>query len=184
MLCLGCHAIGHELLCGTCRRQLVTAGPRLIADCIVARPAFRHEGLARALIHDFKYRGVVRVAALLAPSLAEFLPAGGRLLVPVPRVVARHLRLGIDPGFELARAVGRLTGMPIARVLRPPVWRANHAGKQRRRRAAVAFRPTAQPPPGVILVDDVLTTGATLESAVRALGPGVVGAVTATGAGV
>ena len=184
MLCLGCHAIGHELLCRTCRPRLVPAGPRLIAGRIIARPAYRHEGLARELIHAFKYRGVVGVAALLAPSLAESLPAGGRLLVPVPRVMARHIRLGIDPGFELARAVGSVTGIPIARVLRPPLWGAHHAGQQRRRRAAVAFRLAAPPPPGVVLVDDVLTTGATLASASRAVGPSVVGAVTATGAGV
>ena len=184
MLCLGCYTISRQLLCQTCRPQLVPAGPRLIGQRLIARPAYRHDGLARTLIHDFKYRSVVGVAGLMAPSLAELLPADGRVLVPVPRVVARHLRLGIDPAFELACAIENVTGMPVARLLRAPIWRASHAGKQRRGRAPVSFGTVAQRLPGLVLIDDVVTTGATLQSAARALGPGVVGAVTATGAGV
>lgn len=156
----------------------------MVGEALVVRGAFVHAGLAKRLVHDLKYRALTRPAAALAPAMAANLPAGATALVPVPRSIVRRLQMGIDPGLELALAVGGLTGLPVSRALAPPLWQARHAGKGRDRRTPVRFAARRSARSGAVIVDDVLTTGATLVAAHRALGPGVVGAITATSAGV
>jgi predicted amidophosphoribosyltransferase len=160
------------------------AVPRLVGERLVARAAYVHTGLAKRLVHDLKYRGLVGRAAALAPGMTAKLPERADSLVPVPRSLVRRLQLGVDPGLELAIAVGKLAGLRVDRLLVPPVWQPRHAGKGRDRRAPVRFRARAPAPPGTVVVDDVLTTGATLTAASAVLGPGVIAAVTATAAGV
>ncbi|MDH3606680.1 MAG: hypothetical protein OER12_06765, partial [Acidimicrobiia bacterium] len=123
-------------------------------------------------------------AAVLALAMAAFVPASAEALVPVPRALNRRVRFGVDPALELARAVGRLTGLPVHQALRPPAWRSHHAGKRRDRRAPVTFVRVGQPKPGMIIVDDVITTGATLAAAGAALGGEQQAAIVATNAGV
>ncbi|MDH3539563.1 MAG: hypothetical protein OEP52_06185 [Acidimicrobiia bacterium] len=156
----------------------------MVGGSLVVRGAFVHDGLARRLVHDLKYRALARPAQALAPAMAARLPTGTTALVPVPRSMVRRLRLGVDPGLELALAVGGRTGLRVDRALAPPLWQARHAGKGRDRRSPVCFAARRPARPGTVIVDDVLTTGATLVAAHRALGPGVIGAVTATSAGV
>lgn len=135
-------------------------------------------------MHDLKYRGIVGRAAALAPAMAANLPPDAGALVPVPRSAVRRLQLGIDPGLELAREVGRISGLPVTQSLARPLWRASHAGKGRQGRSPVQFQAQTRTPGGAVIVDDVVTTGATLEAAARALGAEVIGSITATGAGV
>jgi predicted amidophosphoribosyltransferase len=156
----------------------------MVDATLAVRAAFLHAGLAQRLIHDLKYRGLVARAAAFAPAMAANLPTDAAILVPVPRSIVRRLQLGIDPGLELAIAVGRLTGLPVSRALAAPLWRARHAGKVRDRRTSVEFVARQPAGDGSIIVDDVVTTGATLRAARRAVGPGVIGAITATSAGV
>jgi predicted amidophosphoribosyltransferase len=156
----------------------------LVGGSLVVRGAFVHNGLAKRLVHDLKYRGLARPVRALAPAMAANLPTGTTALVPVRRSIVRRLQLGVDPGLELALEVAALSGVPVDRVLDPPLWQARHAGKGRDRRAPVRFAARRPARPGTVIVDDVLTTGATLVAAHRALGRGVIGAVTATSAGV
>ncbi len=183
MVCVGCRRAG-EVLCSACAGCLLPAPVRMIESGLVVQPAYVHTGLARQIVHDLKYRALVGAAAALAPALVEALPAHTSVLVPVPRSIARRLQLGVDPALELALVAGRLAGLPVARLLRPPWWQSRHAGKGRAGRAPVRFSARRVGCAGTVVVDDVLTTGSTLAAAARSLGSGVIGAVTATGAGV
>ncbi len=118
----------------------------------------------------------------MAIRMVPCLPDQARALIPIPRSWARLARFGIDPARELARELGMLTALPVISCLVAPLWMPAHAGRPRGSRARPSFRVARLPPPGSVLVDDVITTGATLDSAAGVLG--VTFAVTATSAGV
>lgn len=147
---------------------------------LLVRSLFVHGGVIRQAVHAFKYQGVDRIASVLGPWMAELLPPGASALVPVPRALTRRMRYGVDPGRALAKAAGRAAGLPVADVLRAP---AIHRSQLSLRRAeGLRFRLSAPPPERSVLVDDVLTTGATLAAASSACRGSVVGAVTLTSA--
>lgn len=164
--------------CRRCGARLRRAGPALLPGGLRTASAFRHQGPARRAVHILKYRGVDAAAAQLAGHLAELLPPGASALVPVPRPAVRRLAYGTDPGPLLARALGREVGLPVAEVLRASPLRRSQV--RRRSRCGARFRLAAPFPEGAVLVDDVLTSGATLQSAFRAGGGRAAGAVTVT----
>jgi predicted amidophosphoribosyltransferase len=136
-------------------------------------------GPARALIHNFKYRGIEPAGRFLAEAMAEMVPPGVDL-VPLPRVEWRLIRYGIDPALGLARQLGTLTGSPVVHLLRPATFGPHQASRPRSRRGRPVFALRRPPERDLILIDDVLTTGATIEGARMALGAAVTGALTAT----
>ncbi len=181
VVCLACGSWSGHPVCPSCAATLAGAPAVRLSAGLVVRPAFRHGGAARRLVHRLKYQACRGAALPLAAAMVARLPAGIGCLVPVPRARLRHWRHGVDPAAELAEALHRLTGLPVARALRAPWWWRPHAGRSRSERGAPAFAAVALPP-AVALVDDVLTTGATLAAAASALGGTVLGAVTATAA--
>jgi len=171
MLCLACTLPSGGPLCERCRLELRGAPEVTVADGVTGMAGYVHEGPARALVHALKYRGVIAAAGPLAEAMADRVPAGITALVPVPRARIRVLRYGIDPAAVLARAVSERTGIPVVDGLAPRWWWRRHAGRNRGERGAVRFAPSpATVPPGCALVDDVLTTGATMRSAAGTLG--------------
>jgi predicted amidophosphoribosyltransferase len=86
-----------------------------------------------------------------------------------------HLRRGFDPAREIARPVAEALGLPLVFALRRDLRRRGPAKRlsasARTRQLAGAFHPSSRRrmPPVVLLVDDVLTTGATAGSCARAL---------------
>jgi predicted amidophosphoribosyltransferase len=93
------------------------------------------------------------------------------------------MRYGIDPAMVLARGVGIRAGIPVLEVLSPPLWWKRHAVRDRSHRGRVRFGRRRLPPPGAALVDDVLTTGATMLAAHQALEGLPTLVLTATSAG-
>jgi predicted amidophosphoribosyltransferase len=136
-------------------------------------------GPARALIHNFKYRGIEPAGRFLAGAMAEMVPPGVDL-VPLPRVEWRLLRYGIDPALTLARQLGAITGSQVSDLLLAATFGPHQASRPRGRRGVPAFTLRRPPERPLILIDDVLTTGATIEGARKALGAAVTGALTAT----
>jgi len=157
--------------------------PGSCARCLRAPPAFAaadagfvHTGpLARA-IHRFKYEGHSALALPLGRALAEA-SAGwlGRLgqnatLVPIPLHRTRLLRRGYDQAALLTRMLAHATGLPLrATLLRRVRATRRQVGlteAERTENVHRAFAVTGPLPRGpVVLVDDVLTTGATARAA-------------------
>jgi len=171
------------LLCGKCRDRLVPGGWRLVPGGLPVGSGLVHSGPARVLVHRLKYQGIRQAAGLLAERMADVLDGTEGTLVPVRRVVLRTWKYGMDPGKELTQALAALTGLARADVLRRPLWAPRHAGVGRESRTAIRFGARPVPSGPVILVDDVLTTGATLWAARQAVGESAIYGVTATSAG-
>ena len=119
-----------------------------------------------------KFRRLLPVAATIAERI-EWLAPEGQLsgeIVPVPSTRLRSLSRGFDPAAEIAAALALRTGMP----LRPVLSRGDLGRQLGRRRAQRIGQPPhvhlcGEAPRSVLLIDDVLTTGATLSACARAL---------------
>ena len=161
-----------------CTACSLNAGP--LSACV---SAFWFEGDVERWVRRFKYpsggvagldapaRGVVRWLAAEAGVLAPGEAPGRIVPVPLHPRVLRHR--GFNPAAVLAHAIARAHGGRVApgAVVRtrdtPSQTGLNRA--QRRRNVSGAFRARGTQPDTVWLVDDVVTTGATLSDAARAL---------------
>lgn len=169
MVCLSCSRVTPGRLCATCRSSLRPTPDRLLAGGVRVIAAFDHDGAARRLVHLLKYGGVLVFAEMAAECLVDRIP---RLpLVPIPRAVSRRMRYGVDPALEIARAISRRTSLPVVSALAPRLHTGRRAGR-RHRGPSSRFRVRTTPDTEVVLVDDVLTTGATVVEALVSLGPG------------
>jgi ComF family protein len=188
--CGACGRMGR-LLCDRCRRDLrapTPAGDRffapdagvVIGDALeLALAAFAYDNVLRRLLQRLKYFGAARVARPLAeaaaPALANLLRISGRAaLVPVPVHVVRERERGYNQAELLTRELGAILRLPTADLLvRPHATTKQHrldrAGRLRNLRDAFVMRASARPPPTVIVVDDILTTSATLEACASVL---------------
>lgn len=170
--------VGQCGICRSCAGSLHHSPELRLRSGVLVRPLFVHEGPIRSAVHALKYRGVDRVAQTLAPLLAGLLPGDASALVPIPRALTRTIRYGIDPGRVLARQIAEVAGLPVADVLRAPIHRRSQL--RQRRAEGLHFRSVGRAPRHAVLVDDVLTTGATMTAAALACGGSILRAVTLT----
>lgn len=169
MVCQSCHRLTRPSVCSACRRRLTPAPDRLLSGGVPLVAAFVHSGAARTLIHDLKYRGVERYAVIVAQALAQRLPAVP--IVPIPRAWSRTLLYGVDPALVLARHLAMELGVPVLELLSRPIHTPRRAGRKRRNQAFHARR-AVKSGSDLLLIDDVVTTGATVLAAGSALGMG------------
>jgi ComF family protein len=141
------------------------------------------------LVHELKYQGRKKLAPLLGDALTSLMMTDGLLrhadlLVPIPLHPARLRERGYNQSELLARRVSALTGIPISGALRrvkntkTQARIVDEAARMRNLKGAFAVRPDAGlKDKQVILIDDVTTTGATLNAAAQVLKQAGVGAV-------
>jgi ComF family protein len=188
--CAGCGRFGQQL-CDACREALRPASRpedrffaseagTLVGEALtLAMAAFAYEGTMRRVLQRLKYGGSARLAeplaAAAAPALATLTALTGPApLVPIPLHPGRQRQRGYNQAALLARALHAQTGTGTTDLLvrRRPTTKQHHldrAARLRNLRDAFAPAPEARPPPAVILVDDILTTGATLDACASVL---------------
>ncbi len=196
--CVGCGKKG-DFICHSCRRSLPRIMPPLCPRCgkpqssgILCsscvswqaeidgiRSPFRFDGVMRQAIHQLKYRNLRTLAALLARLLNDYLitsPVPGEVLVPVPLHRKRLRERGYNQSSLLARELGKLTSLPVVddcliRQRHAPPQTRTSTVDERQSNVADAFACSDQRlrDKQVLLIDDVSTSGATLDACAAAL---------------
>ena len=160
-------------LCATCSRALATArgGTSRLPGIDSVTWAAPYTGVARDLVTALKFGGRVPLAAVAAEAMAAAAdPLSAATLVAVPPAPARRRARGFDSAHLIAAALARRLEVPLTQALRRSDG-PRQVGRRRSERLASPPRVKAVtgPPETVVLVDDVLTTGATLVACARAL---------------
>jgi len=190
--CVGCGAQG-EFLCLSCRNLLPKLTPPYCERCAVpfrggklclgcrnsppavnrVRSLFLHQGVARDAVHNLKYRRIKALAKPLAALMAEYLrsnPMPVDLILPVPMHPRRVRERGYNQSDLLAKELSCMIDLPIDSEslvrLRNTPSQISLGAEARRRNVQGSFyckNPTYHGK-NMLLIDDVCTTGATLNA--------------------
>ena len=196
--CVGCGKEG-ELICSSCRSLLTRVMPPLCPRCGRPQPSgilcascvgwraeidgirspFRFDGVIRQAIHQLKYQNLRALAAPLAQLLSDYLvthPVPGEVLVPVPLHRKRLRERGYNQSRLLARELGKFFNLPVVadcliRQRNAPPQARTSTVEERQRNVADAFacRDDRLRDKQVLLIDDVSTSGATLDACATVL---------------
>lgn len=163
-----CETKSRGVVCGRCLKQK-PAFDHILAAFIYSFPIDR-------LLHGFKYAGNLSLATLFAEPLARQAAALPRpdLLLPMPLHPARLRERGFNQTLEIAKPIARWLEIPIAADictrLRDTPTQAGLKWKQRQRNVRGAFASEAVlSGKKIVVLDDVMTTGATLNEISRTL---------------
>jgi competence protein ComFC len=142
-----------------------------------AYPLFSYTGKARELIAAYKKRGrrrlAIPLARMVAAEISDKWP--GRTLVPVPPRPGKLRAMGWDQVEEMVRALERggfRAARPLRRLAGAEQKSLGREGRASNARASYSLRPGAASPEEPLLIDDVITTGATAEACAAALKSG------------
>ena len=199
--CACCGAAG-DALCARCRRLLPRLDAPLCARCGAptawpvercrecagrrlafarARAAVAYDDAVRRLVAAWKERGLRRIAELAAEEIVSVLaPPDVDAITFVPADRDRTLARGYHPAGLLGRSLAESWQLPILDLVsrtRPAVRQRGLGLAERRRNVAGAFAARGRGPPRILLVDDVYTSGATVNAAASALRKGGAGRI-------
>jgi ComF family protein len=177
-----------EFFCACCRTPFLNRAPLdesgRCALCRLGLNGFdqvhsfgAYEGVLRQLIHIFKFEGVRTLQRPLGALLAQALPRESSFdaIVPMPLHWRRRWQRGFNQSELLAREIARKWGVPVRALVRRKRATAPQAGltsAQRRKNVEGAFevkKGRRLKGMRLLLIDDVLTTGATASACARAL---------------
>jgi ComF family protein len=175
-LCVACGATAGrvEPLCARCRADLRWLPP---VPMPYGWAPLAYEGGARALVRALKFRGAVGLAATMAAQIAATAPdelLDGFTLVPVPIHPARLRRRGYNQAEWLALELGERRGCPVSVCLERTGAALSQVGRSRVERmdaiqSTIRIRAGCEVPKRAVVVDDVITTGATVDACLGAL---------------
>ncbi len=180
--CTACHAAlpWNRSACPVCAEPLpATVAPRPCGHCLRRSPCFqcarvplRYEGEVAELMQRFKFHASPRAGTLLLALLEEGLAGSEppQALIAVPLHPHRARERGFDQGYWLAERLAARLHVPLVGARRLADTRSQRGLDRGKRRGNLrgAFRLEARLPPRVALLDDVMTTGATLDALARA----------------
>jgi len=184
--CIGCGVEG-DFLCSHCRELLPrpeSAGVAngqdrdLLTSLDDLQSVFLYQGLAREAVHYLKYRNMKALARPLAQLMADYLesnPMPADVLTVVPMHSKRLRKRGYNQAELLARELSRLIQVPLVKGalarLRNTPSQVSMSASERRSNVEGAFQCRGHVFQGkdVLLIDDVCTTGATLNACAAAL---------------
>lgn len=193
--CLLCGTVsGDHLLCPDCQADLprlpantcpvcaeASPGGAICGACLGTPPhfdatiaAFRYGFPVDKLIQALKYQSRVATADFLADAMLAGCRPTADMIVPLPLYPARLAERGFNQSVEIARPLARACGLPILRDgcirSRDTAPQATLPWKERRRNIRHAFECHLDlTGKSVVVVDDVMTTGATLDEFARVL---------------
>ena len=146
------------------------------------RSPFQFEGVVRSAVHQLKYRNIRAIAEPLAEYLRDYLtanPVPGDVLVPAPLHRKRLKERGYNQSNLLAYKLGELLNLPVVadclirqKYVSPQAGTASVAERRANMVDAFACRNAKLKGRAVIAIDDVATSGATLEACAVALKAG------------
>jgi len=179
--CVSCRAAAAVLPARCYRCQRLSAAGRTCGGCrrsswvFSATAATTYDGQAKRLIWKLKFDGARAAADVAAALMAERckLPAEA-ILVPIPTATGRVRRRSYDQAVLLARRLAVRTALPCVSLLRRSGQAQQHTATRGQRLAQLqdafsACHPLRVRGAHVVLIDDILTTGATVEAAALAL---------------
>ena len=196
--CVGCGKEGN-FLCYSCRQSLSRITPPLCPRCGRPQPSgilcpgcvswqakidgirspFRFDGVIRQAIHQLKYQNLRALVAPLAKLVQDYLstnPLPAEVLVPVPLHPKRLRERGYNQSSLLARELSKLINLPVVddcltRQRHAPPQARTSTVEERQHNIAGAFacRDYRLRDKQVLLIDDVSTSGATLDASAAAL---------------
>ncbi len=188
--CVGCERRSSDVLCRACFEALPRVGHPVCGRCGLptafatfvceecksvdfgfesAKAALKYEGVGKKIVHALKYRGYKQVVDRLATPLMLQALGDGRFdaVVPVPLHRARRRKRGFNQAELLARGVAQKLNASVSdtlEVVRGTRDQVELSAAQRRANVAGAYKAKNSLHGRLLLVDDVFTTGATMNA--------------------
>jgi len=158
---------GAGPVCRICAAALQPGARSIVEGLHLCRSRTVLDDRSRRVIAAFKYRRQRCLAGWLAEQMSDLVPSAADAITWVPATPERKRDRGYDQSQALAKALGRLTGVPVARLLKRSGTDRRQTGLNRTERlAGPVLRSTRSSGAElVVVVDDVVTTGASLRAA-------------------